>query len=64
LQIFNYALTTEQVAQAWLGVQGGWICNTELPSLTYDYDNNCQVDIADFAIFAADWLESNRIYAQ
>jgi hypothetical protein len=63
LQIFNYALTTDQVAQTYLGVQGGWVCNRELPLLTYDYDNNCQVDIGDFVIFAADWLDSNRIYA-
>jgi hypothetical protein len=63
LQIFNYALTTEQVAQQYLGVQGGWICNTELPALPYDYDNNCRVDLGDLAIFAAQWLTNNRIYA-
>jgi hypothetical protein len=64
LQIFNYALTTEQVAQAYLNIEGGWVCNTELPLLAFDYNNDCHVDIADFAIFAAHWLDSNRIYAQ
>jgi hypothetical protein len=64
LQILNYALTTEQVAQEYLGVKGGWVCNSELPALPYDYDSNCQVDLGDLAIFAAEWLENNRIYAQ
>lgn len=64
LKIFNYALTTDQIAQEYLGVEGGWVCNTELSALPYDYDNNCQVDLGDFAIFAAQWLDSNRIYAQ
>jgi hypothetical protein len=64
LQILNYALTTEQIAQEYLGVKGGWVCNSEGTALTYDYDGNCQVDLGDLAILAADWLESKRIYAQ
>lgn len=64
LQILNYALTSEQVAQTYLSVKGGWVCDSQQPALLYDYDNNCQVDIGDLAIFAAKWLESNRIYAQ
>jgi hypothetical protein len=64
LNIYNYAFTSEDIAQKYLGVEGGWICDTDKPELAYDFDGNCQVDIGDFAIFAATWLESNRIYAQ
>ena len=64
LKIYNYALTKEGIAQEYLGVDGGWICDSELPELVYDFDNNCQVDLADFALFAGQWLDSNRIYAQ
>jgi hypothetical protein len=62
LNIYNYARTTEQVAQDYLATQGDWICNRELYNLPYDYDGNCRVDIGDFAIFAAQWMESYRIY--
>lgn len=64
LQVLNYAMTTEQVAQEYLGVKGGWVCNSELPVHPYDYNNDCQVDIGDLAVFAAEWMSSNRIYAQ
>jgi hypothetical protein len=64
LKIYNYARTTEQIAQDYLEVAGGWVCNKELTALPYDFDNNCQVDLGDFAKFAATWLESNRINAQ
>jgi len=64
LQILNYALTKEQVVQQYLGVTGGWICDPEAPELVYDFDDNCQVDLGDLAYLAAEWLKSNRIYAQ
>ncbi len=64
LKIYNYARTTEQIAQDYLEVAGGWVCNNELTALPYDFNKNCQVDLGDFAIFAETWLESNRIYAQ
>lgn len=65
VKIFNYARTTEQVANDYLSVTGGWVCNNEgAADLTYDFDDNCQVDIGDFAMMAADWLNSNRINAQ
>jgi hypothetical protein len=64
LQILNYPLTSEQIAQEYLGIVGGWICDSQLPALQYDYDKNCLVDIDDLAILDAEWLKSNRIYAQ
>lgn len=62
LKIYSYARTTEQIAQDYLGVKGDWVCNNELNDLAYDFDNNCQVDLADFAMFASEWLDSFRIY--
>ena len=62
LKIYNYARTTEQVAQDYLDVQGDWICNLELPAIPYDFDGNCRIDLEDFAAFAASWMENNRIY--
>ncbi|HOT74045.1 MAG TPA: immunoglobulin domain-containing protein [Anaerohalosphaeraceae bacterium] len=65
VKVYNYARTTEQVGNDYLAVKGGWICNNEgSAELTYDFNDDCQVDLADFALLAADWLNSNRIYAQ
>lgn len=64
VKIYNYARTTEQVANDYLAVKGGWVCNNEgTADLTYDFNQDCRVDLADFAMLAADWLNSNRIYA-
>ena len=64
VKIYNYVRTTEQVANDYLTVKSGWVCNNEgTADLTYDFDGNCQVDLGDFAMLAADWLNSNRIYA-
>lgn len=62
LKIYNYARTTEQVAQDYLALRGEWVCNGELPANPYDFNDDCRVDLGDFAILAAEWLESNRIY--
>ena len=64
VKVYNYARTTEQIANDYLAVKGGWVCNNEgTVDLTYDFNNDCQVDLGDFALLAADWLNSNRIYA-
>ncbi len=64
LKIYNYARTTEQIAQDYLAVRGGWVCNYELYDLPYDFNGDCTVDLADFAIFAAAWLDNYRIYPE
>lgn len=63
LKIYNYARTTEQVAKDYLAVRGDWVCNNELYNLPYDFNEDCIVNLADFAIFAETWLDSYRIYA-
>ena len=62
VKIYNYALSTYEIAQDYLAVSGGWVCDNEVEALPYDYNNDCVIDIADFAIFTATWLDSNRIY--
>lgn len=62
LKIYNYAFTSAEIAQAYLGVEGGWICDTELPELVYDFDDNCQIDLGDLVLLATTWLDSNRVY--
>jgi hypothetical protein len=64
VKVYNYARTTEQIAQDYLAVRGGWVCNYELYDLPYDFNNDCIVDLADFAIFAEKWLDSYRIYPE
>lgn len=46
---------TNDIISLW----GSWVCldNVTLP---YDYDGNCQVDLADFAVIAATWMECGR----
>jgi hypothetical protein len=61
LKIYNYARSTTEIAKDYLAVRGDWVCNKELPANPYDFDGNCRVGLEDFAIFAAAWLESNRI---
>ena len=63
LRMYSYPKTTVEIAQSYLAVSGAdWVCNNELYDLQYDFDGNCRVDLADFAIFAGTWLNSNRIY--
>ncbi|MCE5186349.1 MAG: immunoglobulin domain-containing protein [Planctomycetaceae bacterium] len=65
VKIYNYARTAAQIAQDYLSIKGGWICDNEGPNnVAYDFDGNCQVDLADFAAFAATWLNNNRVYPQ
>jgi hypothetical protein len=62
LKIYNYALSNTEVAQEYIAVMGGWICDTEgSDALRYDFNSDCRVDLLDFARFAADWLNDNRI---
>lgn len=63
LKIYNYALSNTEVAREYIAVRGGWICDVEgTDSLLYDFNNDCRVDLADFARFVIEWLHDNRIY--
>lgn len=62
LKIYNYARTTEQVAQDYLDVRGEYVCNNEVEALVYDFNDDCLTNLEDFAMFAMEWLDTNRIY--
>ncbi len=62
VKIYNYALTTGEVAQDYMDIAGGWVCDYDQESLPYDYNGNCVIDLPDLAIFAATWMDSHRIY--
>ena len=62
LKIYNYARTTEQVAQDYLDVRGEYVCNNEVEALVYDFNDDCLTNLEDFAVFAMEWLDTNRIY--
>ena len=61
VSIFNYALDGIAIAQAYANATGQDVC-PENP--THDYNDDCVVDIADFAIFAAEWLKDNTVSPQ
>ncbi len=62
LKIYNYALTTVEIAHEYMDTMGGWVCNNEIEAIPFDFNDDCLVDILDFAAFAGGWLDSNRIY--
>jgi len=63
LKIYNYARSTVEIAQEYLAVMGGSVCNREIYDMgMYDADGDCRISLPDFAAFAARWLEDDRIY--
>ncbi len=67
LKIYNYALTAEEIAQEYMDVRTEveFICNRDDYDLgDWDFDNNCQVDLSDFAEIAEKWLLDYFIYPQ
>jgi hypothetical protein len=64
LKIYNYVLSTEEIAREYMAVRTDveYVCNEEIYDLgNYDYDHNCRVDLADFAEIIAEWLKDFKI---
>ena len=59
LRIYNYALSSDDIQELFLSAQP-FIC-TERPVM--DLNDDCKVDFADLAVFAASWLECGRFPA-
>jgi concanavalin A-like lectin/glucanase superfamily protein len=57
--IYSYALSPFDVAVLYTDVMGGYLCVGGNPE--YDFDENCKVDVLDFADFAADWLRCDLV---
>ncbi len=63
LRIWNYGLTTDEVGKAYMAdTNAAYVCDTEVYDLSYDWNENCEVDLDDLRLFAATWLDSYRIY--
>lgn len=64
LRIWNYGLTNEEVALAYLSddTHAAYVCDDEHYNLPYDLNGNCEVDLGDLAVFAGRWLDNYRIY--
>ena len=59
VKIWSYALTATEVAQEYISYEtAAEICVDEV---LFDYNYDCIVGIEDFAIFAAEWLNSNIV---
>jgi hypothetical protein len=65
VRIYNYARSAVQVAQDYANVMNVSVCNREgTADMQFDTNDDCKVDLTDFAQLAADWLNDNRIYPQ
>jgi hypothetical protein len=58
VRIYNYAVDAFKVAQLYTDVMGGVVC-AEAPA--YDFDDDCEVTLSDFAILASGWMECNFV---
>ena len=57
--IYSYAISPVEVAVLYTDMVGGEICVGGNPD--NDLTGDCKVDILDFAVLAADWLECNIV---
>jgi len=66
VRIYNYALDALGVIEVYHDMlQGEPVCtDPDDPKLRYDFNNDCRVDLADFALFATDWLSNNVVSSQ
>lgn len=62
LRIYNYVLSDEGIAQLYYDETGIRPCIYEVSQ--FDFTNDCQVNIDDFAMFAADWLTNGLFVPQ
>ncbi len=58
VMLFNYALAPADASQLYTDVTGETVCSE---SITWDLNGDCRVNIEDFAILAADWMECNLV---
>lgn len=58
VRLYNYALSDIEVAQLWVHEKGGYVCIGGNPP--FDFNEDCIVDMTDFAMLANEWLSCNR----
>jgi hypothetical protein len=63
LKIYNYGLTAQEIGYAYLMVTGEpWVCDwaawgQDALMTALDVNDDCKIDLVDFAAFAGKWLE-------
>ena len=62
VQFYNYALSEIDVALMYSGVTGDDVCvQSQRPDARFDLNEDCKIDIQDFALFVENWLECGLI---
>lgn len=63
VKIYSYAVSPLDIAIEYTGyIPGTEVCaGPDDPSLQYDFNGDCKVDIADFAILAENWTVCNLV---
>lgn len=56
IRIYNYGLSSEEVAALYYDVTGIPPCKTRI-DLRFDLNDDCRVDFFDYAVFISHWLE-------
>ncbi len=54
VRIYNYALTDDEIADRYVADSGAPLCRNKP---MYDFTGDCKENLADFALFAAKWLD-------
>ena len=60
VQLYNYAIDPVEIALLYTDVEGGNVCY-EFPE--FDLNEDCYVNLSDFAMMASQWLECNLVPA-
>ncbi len=59
VRVYNYPLSPQEIAQLYTDMLGDSVCSDiTAATLLGDLDGNCEVNLADFAIFASTWFNS------
>ena len=58
VRVYDYALTESEVLKLYLGDREYICTDTDRPAM--DFTDDCVVDLADFAVFALEWLDCGR----
>ena len=58
LRLYNYPLNSVEAASLYVEVTGGTAC---AEPLAYDLNDDCKMDLQDFALFAATWADCGLV---
>ena len=66
VRLYNYALDAFDVIAVYHEMlpEEPVCTDPDDPSLQFDFNNDCRVDLADFAMFATEWLNSNVVSSE